>query len=210
MTSEFGRTSTADGEIHALALPILAGLQELAGRIDDEMLLGTSSDQAIALLERARSLLQNRMLEPQPCQSTAPGFARGGLAGWQMRALTQYIDLNLEGKLCLEQLAAVAGLSTSYLCRAFRQSRSCSPMQYVMQRRLNVARTLLRDGRLALSEIAIRCGFADQPHFTRVFRTATGETPRRWRCQFGARPQPRDLSGHASAVFERDRPSLLA
>jgi AraC-like DNA-binding protein len=55
-----------------------------------------------------------------------------------------------------------------------------SPYRYLLMRRLDLARELIHQGR-ALVEVAYDAGFADQAHFTRVFRSAVGLTPARYR-----------------------------
>jgi AraC family transcriptional regulator len=108
-------------------------------------------------------------------------LARGGLSGWQLRAITSYIGNRIAQKITLADLAAVAKLSEGYLCRAFAASLNCSPMRFVVAQRVEMAKTLLRRGSSPLCQIALECGFADQAHFTRVFGALIGETPRRWR-----------------------------
>ncbi len=56
-----------------------------------------------------------------------------------------------------------------------------SPWRHVQRRRVERARQLLANRHLSLSEVALRSGFADQRHFTNVFRKATGLTPRGFR-----------------------------
>jgi AraC family transcriptional regulator len=65
--------------------------------------------------------------------------------------------------------------------RAFRASTGTSPARYVREQRIARATVLLRDGRRPLAEIAVAAGFADQQHFTRRFREATGRTPGAYR-----------------------------
>ena len=56
-----------------------------------------------------------------------------------------------------------------------------SPYQFVMDYRAEQARKLLADKQRPLSDIALACGFADQAHFTRIFKRLTGETPKAFR-----------------------------
>ena len=50
-----------------------------------------------------------------------------------------------------------------------------------MNQRVEESKALLLNSTLSLTEIAIKCGFADQSHFTRSFAAAVGATPGRWR-----------------------------
>jgi transcriptional regulator GlxA family with amidase domain len=56
-----------------------------------------------------------------------------------------------------------------------------SPYRWFLNARVKHAQTLLLNGTLPLAEIAVRLGFADQSHFTKAFRRATGTTPGEWR-----------------------------
>jgi AraC-like DNA-binding protein len=56
-----------------------------------------------------------------------------------------------------------------------------SPTAYVAIRRVERAKALMSSTREHLSEIALVCGFADQPHFSRSFRRIVGISPGRWR-----------------------------
>ncbi len=78
--------------------------------------------------------------------------------------------------LILEELAALAGLSAKHFARAFRQSIGVPPHRWLIERRINGAKGLLAVTDLGLAEIALACGFADQSHFTAVFRRGTGAT----------------------------------
>ncbi|MDI3561901.1 AraC family transcriptional regulator [Bradyrhizobium sp. Arg816] len=106
---------------------------------------------------------------------------RGGLAAWQVRRAEETLAANLEGDVSLADLANDCGLSASHFSRAFRQSTGLSPHQWLQRRRIELAKSLLRDQNLSLSAIALACGFADQSHFTRVFANLVGLSPGAWR-----------------------------
>ncbi len=78
------------------------------------------------------------------------------------------------------ELERVSGLSRYDLARQFRALLGTSPYRYLLMRRLDLARELIH-GRRALAEVACEAGFADQAHFTRVFKAAFGLTPARYR-----------------------------
>jgi AraC-like DNA-binding protein len=106
---------------------------------------------------------------------------RGGLAPWQMKRTEETLAANLAGDVSLADLAHDCGVSVSHFSRAFRQSTGVSPHQWLLKRRVDQAKSLLREGMLSLSDIALSCGFADQSHFTRVFTRMTGISPGAWR-----------------------------
>jgi AraC-like DNA-binding protein len=78
------------------------------------------------------------------------------------------------------ELEALTGLGRYELARQFRLVCGTSPYRYLLMRRLDRARQLLAEGR-ALADTALEAGFADQAHFTRMFRAAYGLTPARYR-----------------------------
>jgi transcriptional regulator GlxA family with amidase domain len=76
----------------------------------------------------------------------------------------------------LDVLAAEAGMSRYQLLRLFRAATGRTPHAFLTELRIARARALLAEG-LPAAEVAIRCGFFDQPHFTRAFKRAVGATP---------------------------------
>ena len=80
----------------------------------------------------------------------------------------------------LAELAALAGLSRFQLLRAFAQATGLTPHVYLVQRRLEVARQLMRGG-ATLADAAAAAGFADQSHLNRAFRGRYGYTPGAYR-----------------------------
>jgi AraC-like DNA-binding protein len=106
---------------------------------------------------------------------------RGGLALWQERRAKEFVDANLDGDMSVMLLARACGLSTKHFSRAFRQSTGLAPHQWLLQRRIDKAKQLLRGAQMPLADVALACGFADQSHFTRVFTRAVGLSPGQWR-----------------------------
>jgi AraC-like DNA-binding protein len=106
---------------------------------------------------------------------------RGGLAPWQIRHAEEKLAANLAGNVSLADLAAHCGVSVGHFARAFRQSMGLSPHQWLLRRRVDEAKRLLRKRTLSLSEVALACGFVDQSHFTRVFTRRIGISPGAWR-----------------------------
>jgi AraC-like DNA-binding protein len=84
--------------------------------------------------------------------------------------------LNQEADIDLEGLARHAGLSRFQALRAFKRRYGMPPHAYQLCLRVSQAQRLLRDG-LPGSEVALRCGFADQSHFIRHFKRLSGVTP---------------------------------
>ena len=96
------------------------------------------------------------------------------------RAL-DYIDSNLREDMSLAGLAEAVAMSTSHFAHAFKQTTGLSPHRFVLERRIERAKSLLRETDLAITEIAHRIGCASHSHFSVLFHRATGLTPRDFR-----------------------------
>jgi AraC family transcriptional regulator len=110
--------------------------------------------------------------------------SRGGLAGWQRRAVADYIEEHLGQQVCLQTLAEMSRLSVHHFCRAFKQSFGIPPHQYQVQRRMEVAKLLLADPATSVTDIALSLGYAQTSSFSNAFRKTTGWTPTVYRREF--------------------------
>lgn len=102
---------------------------------------------------------------------------RGGLPPRVLRRVQEYVDSHLGEDLDLEQLAQTAGLSLHHFARAFKKSIGIPPHQFVLQRRLRLARDLLTNTDRPIVDIASAAGFSDQSHLARHFRRSFAVTP---------------------------------
>lgn len=152
-----GRDTLVEHIVRALAAEIAAPAP--AGRIYADSL-------ATALTTR---LLQNF--------ATVGAAGRQTLSKPQVRRLVDYVEANLDGELSLEALAGVAGVSIPHLTTLFRRTMGQSAHAYVMERRVQRARSLLLDGRLSIAQVALETGFAHQSHLARWMRRLLGVTP---------------------------------
>lgn len=96
----------------------------------------------------------------------------------------EFLDANLLSSVSSRTLERISGLSRFALTRHFHACLGTSPHRYVIMRRLDRARELMRAG-TALAEAASASGFADQAHMTRHFKKAYGVSPARWRAMQG-------------------------
>jgi AraC family transcriptional regulator len=95
----------------------------------------------------------------------------------QLRLLTEFIETNLDRRLHLTDLAAVAGVSVTRLKTLFRNSTGTPVHQYVIRRRIEYARALIATTTMPASEIALASGFAHQSHMASTMRRILGQTP---------------------------------
>ena len=106
---------------------------------------------------------------------------RGGLAPWQIRRATEFLEGNVQGNISLYSVAAECELSVSHFARAFRKSFGRPPYRWLIERRIDMAKTYLLHSDLPLADIALRCGFADQSALNRSFRRLLQQSPGEWR-----------------------------
>jgi AraC family transcriptional regulator len=111
----------------------------------------------------------------------------GVLSSERLRVILEYIDANLDRNMSLHELARVVQASTCHFARLFKSTTGLTPHQFVLRRRLDKARALLRDRGLTIAEVAYVSGFATQAHLTTVFRKLTGSTPNAYRASFMGR-----------------------
>src|SRR5215813_10948631 len=132
----------------------------------------------------ADSLIQTLTLHVLKSYSTAKMYVQrinGGLSGYKLRRVKEFIAENLDRDLGLAELSRVASLSQFHFARAFRKSTGLMPQRYLMERRIERAKQLLTDAELPLVEVSLRTGFKNQSHFTTLFRKFTNVTPKAWR-----------------------------
>lgn len=99
----------------------------------------------------------------------------------RVRELQAYIDAHLDGPLRVAELAALCGWSAAHFARNFRAAFGQPVHRYVLERRVQRARELLRREAMPIAQVALACGFASQAHFSAVFRREVGVTPSAFR-----------------------------
>lgn len=148
---------------------LLRALVALLGDLDHP-LEPLERDQAVGGLAEALLALDPScaLRRPETPAERACGQARDFLAE------------NLDEAVDSQILEAITGLDRYALARQFRRRYGTSPYHYLVMRRLERARALIRKGD-GLADAAAASGFSDQSHMTRRFRQAYGLSPGRWR-----------------------------
>lgn len=98
-----------------------------------------------------------------------------------LNELVGYLKIHFREHLTINAIAETFDLNPSYLGRMFKQELEMSVTEYLRKLRIDAAIDLLASTETPISSIADQCAFADQAHFTRVFKSVVGTTPRAYR-----------------------------
>lgn len=165
-----GRFATRDPMIEVTARRLLGAL-ELEGS-DTRLHVDTLvNDLAIHLLQEYTTA------------AVAPPWSALRLSPRKLQQAIEFIDDNLRCELTLAALAEVVALSPGHFAHAFRSATGVAPHRFVLERRVELGKALLRDSGMPITEIADRVGCCSHSHFSVLFRRITGLTPRQFRAQ---------------------------
>jgi AraC family transcriptional regulator len=109
---------------------------------------------------------------------------KGGLPPHILRRILEWMHANLDRQVTLQELADCAGLSVSHFAHQFRRSVHASPHRYLLSLRIERSKTLLRNPKATILEVALDTGFETQQHFATIFRQMTGVSPGEYRRRF--------------------------
>ena len=146
---------------------------------------GLASETEGLTLELLASLLPRRNERPRP--------------SW-LGAVLEALRSESPRRLTLTEIARELGLHPVYLSRAFRDHVGSTFSECVTRARIRYAARRLEEPSASLAEIALDAGFADQSHFTRVFRRETGTTPGAYRPRRNSRTSSARSSGSSIAA----------
>jgi AraC family transcriptional regulator len=158
--------TTVDPGVRALAAEVRRALVQEPS-VDHRYLAALGA----AMLERAL----------QVTDQGAPSRDRMAMSPFKLRRVMDHIESKLDSKITVQELAAVAGLSTAHFARAFRHAIGEAPHHFILMRRIARVRALLRDPALSLATVSLRAGFSSHAHMTSVFRRLTGLAPAAYR-----------------------------
>jgi AraC family transcriptional regulator len=111
---------------------------------------------------------------------------RGGLGSGRLRRIKELVEAKIEDDLSLDEMAKSVDLSTAHFARMFRKSTGETPHQFVLRRRLERAKSMLRAPGTRVLDVAVACGFKTQQHFAQAFHDVCGVTPTEYRQDFWA------------------------
>jgi AraC family transcriptional regulator len=128
-------------------------------------------------------VLMHELVRLERTTSAAAPPVRGGLAMWQQKRVSEFIEEHLVEEVSLAALAELVDLSRYHFARAFRQSFGVPPHRYHIARRMDRAKSLLEKPALSVTQIGFEIGFREASSFTTAFRKCTGLTPTDYRRQ---------------------------
>lgn len=177
------------GVLHRLADEAnIEGLGELKKTIgsNDPILGGLVaalklSHESELIRERLGAAIGNHLVETYGVIDRRRRLSRGGLSRKNQNLAKELILNGLDSSISVAILAEQCNMSRSAFARAFKESTGKTPYQWITEARIERSQMLLTDLNLSLEDIAVRCGFADHSHFTRVFAAHRGEPPSAWR-----------------------------
>jgi YesN/AraC family two-component response regulator len=100
------------------------------------------------------------------------------------RGIKEYIDKNYTRNITLKDIANALYVSTDYVSHIFKKELGDSPINYLINRRINEAKKLLATTTKPVSEVASMVGYDNVQYFTMLFKKVTGQSPGGYRKQF--------------------------
>mgnify|MGYP002530571492 CR=1 FL=1 len=99
----------------------------------------------------------------------------------QISRAMKFLDDNISEEFTLEDLAGQANLNRTYFITLFKKLNGVTPWEYITARRVELAKTYLREGRMSILQVATTCGFNNASNFNRAFKKVTGQPPSAYR-----------------------------
>jgi AraC family transcriptional regulator len=114
---------------------------------------------------------------------------QGTLARWQIKRILEQLQANLAHNPTLDELAHSIGLSKFHFSHAFKQTLGRSPMQYLIEQRMEQATILLKNSKMPIADIAAQVGYDDPAYFARLYRSRASIMPSEVRRQSQHKPK---------------------
>jgi AraC family transcriptional regulator len=160
---------------HEWVRRVVALLDTAACQLDAQQAAHSTILKAASLL---RTRIDSELAQEMPAR-------RGGLSNRCAREVCAYIESHIAERILIADLCALVNLSASHFSRVFTCTFGERPHAFLIRRRVELAAQYMLQTEVPLSEIALRCGFADQPHLCKHFRQKIGNTPAAWRHAHG-------------------------
>ena len=105
------------------------------------------------------------------------------LRDFYVQEAISYMELNYQRELTIQEIAASCRLNRSYFSKLFKETKGCSPQEFLIRLRLTKATDLLRSTAMPVHDISVACGYPNQLNFSKAFKRKYGVSPRTWRSQ---------------------------
>jgi AraC family transcriptional regulator len=144
-------------------------------------LLESQGEPAASHTEQIMDAVVTHVARTYYCVKAKSTFDRDRLAPWQIQKVNEIVSEKIERRLSIEDLACACALSPSHFSYLFKNTTGSAPHQWLLNRRIDLAKKLLLGTDEPLASIASASGFSDQSHFTRVFSRRVKASPSAWR-----------------------------
>jgi AraC family transcriptional regulator len=156
--------------------------EQVAGMLSAMLAEARAGNPAGDLFSQSISLALLAHLHDRYDRSKAAHRAEGRLPQRQIDIVSRYVREHIDSDLSIVGLANLLELSPAYFCKTFSKTLGVTPHRFVLNERIGIARQRLRQpSPPPLAEIARKLGFADQAHFSNVFRKLVGCSPSEFR-----------------------------
>jgi AraC-like DNA-binding protein len=152
--------------------------KELAGSINK--LIGISMENNVAkdaLADLSLKFLLLRIIQTQNLEM----IKESSLPDHRFTAVVQYVEEHLTEKISVDMLARESYMSKSAFFHAFKLQFGISPLEYVLRKRIGLAKRIMADTTLSIAEVCYRSGFNNLNYFIKLFKRIEGLTPREYR-----------------------------
>ncbi|NAX21251.1 AraC family transcriptional regulator [Vibrio sp. V39_P1S14PM300] len=143
-------------------------VHEMQASPEDLLLSRACNDTVIALMQRHISVLASSRKDSR----------------FDLEAIDRYIEQNLNRRITVAQLAGSVFLGESQFHMLFKEQMGITPHQYVLGKRIDMAKALIEQGNLSLGQIADLTGFSGQSTFTHTFARLQGVSPSQYKKRF--------------------------
>lgn len=141
-------------------------------------------------------LLANQLMQPEGQLEANRGFSESQKHSAFALEVIRYMDRHFQEPITLEMLSDVFHISAGHISHALTRACGISPINYLISRRIGEAQWLLLTTELSVRDIALRVGYENAYHFSKLFAKRIGMRPQDFRERFKTDPQ-RESSGSA-------------
>ncbi|MDR0833898.1 MAG: AraC family transcriptional regulator [Candidatus Symbiothrix sp.] len=106
------------------------------------------------------------------------------IADKRIKKVLRYIHENIDSNLCVNDLADICTINRDHFTRLFRKEMQCTPMQYIIRKKIEKAQLMLVAREQSIKDIAYNLSFEDITHFHRSFKKVTGTSPVAYKNQY--------------------------